>query len=143
MDPFVRGFIRSSLVWLSVGVGMGVWIAVWPQAIIYRPAHVHANMLGFTSMMIFGVAYHILPRFVGAPLFNPRLGPIHLVLGNLGLLGMVTGWIARPHVSWWAMSLRVGATLSAMGVVLFVINIWRTLDKDTTTSIHNIAIRRK
>jgi hypothetical protein len=29
-------------------------MALDPGAVIYRPAHMHANLLGFVSMMIFG-----------------------------------------------------------------------------------------
>ena len=73
MEPFVRNFIRASLVWLGLGVSLGVAMVIVPQyALVYRPAHMHANLLGFVSMMIFGVAYHVLPRFVGRPLHSSR-----------------------------------------------------------------------
>ncbi|HUF49370.1 MAG TPA: hypothetical protein VMN60_00965, partial [Longimicrobiales bacterium] len=72
MEPFVRRFIRSSLVWLGAGVLLGLWLSVDPAAVIYRPAHMHANLLGFVSMMIFGVAYHVLPRFTGNALRSRR-----------------------------------------------------------------------
>ena len=42
MDPFVRRFIRSALVWLGTGVVIGLAMAVWPrQALAFRPAHAH------------------------------------------------------------------------------------------------------
>ncbi|HEX6370435.1 MAG TPA: hypothetical protein VF006_16050 [Longimicrobium sp.] len=45
--PFVRRFIRSSLVWLGVGVLIGVVMALKPAAAAFRTAHMHANLLGF------------------------------------------------------------------------------------------------
>jgi hypothetical protein len=84
MEPFVRNFVRSSLLWLGGGVLLGMWMAVSPQAIIYRPAHVHANLLGFVSMMIFGVAYHVIPRFAGSPLRSRRVAMAHLWVSNIG-----------------------------------------------------------
>ena len=129
MESFVRGFIRASLVWLGVGVLLGISMAFFPgRALAYRPAHVHANLLGFVSMMIFGVAYHVVPRFTGSPLHSRRLGPVHLVAANLGLALLVAGWIVRV----WAFAagealVRAGGAASAVGVGLFIYNIWRTL----------------
>jgi hypothetical protein len=136
MERFVLNFIRSSLVWLGIGVLMGLWLAFEPgRALAYRPAHMHANLLGFVSMMIFGVAYHVLPRFAGAPLRSRRLASAHLVLANSGLLLMVGGWIAR--VSWPSAGalLGLGAVLSATGAFFFIGNIWQTLGESGRTKI--------
>lgn len=129
MQPYVRRFIRSSLVWLAVGVSLGVLMALSPRAILYRPAHMHANLLGFVSMMIFGVAYHVIPRFTAAPLHNHRLAGAHLWIANLGLAGMVAGFVGRAHLMPFAPWLiNAGAVLSAGGALMFVFNLWRTLD---------------
>ncbi|HEX6940855.1 MAG TPA: cbb3-type cytochrome c oxidase subunit I [Longimicrobiales bacterium] len=128
MQPFVRRFVRASLLWLGVGVLIGVSMVFRPAAVAYRPAHVHANLLGFVSMMIFGVAYHVIPRFSGRPLHNASLGAAHFWVANVGLALMVGGWIARVH--WGAPgtgALRLGAATSALGIALFIYNIWRTL----------------
>jgi cytochrome c oxidase cbb3-type subunit 1 len=129
MDPFVRRFIRSSLVWLGVGVTLGVVMAVHPAAVAFRPAHLHANLLGFVSMMIFGVAYHVMPRFTGRPLHSIRAATLHLWVANLGLAGMVSGFILRVY-RWspGAALLAGGGVLSAAGAFLFIYNIWRTLE---------------
>ncbi len=129
METFARRFIRASLVWLGIGVLIGLSMAFFPaRALAYRPAHVHANLLGFVSMMIFGVAYHVVPRFTGRALHSRRLGPVHLVVANLGLALLVSGWIVRV----WAFGagealVRTGGAVSAVGVGLFIYNIWRTL----------------
>ena len=128
MDSFVRRFIKSSLIWLAVGVTLGLLMVLWPRAIVYRAAHMHANLLGFVSMMIFGVAYHVLPRFTGHPLHSPKLAALHVWLANVGLVLMVTGWILRAHVAFWAPVLGAGALLVAAGAFTFVYNCWRTLD---------------
>lgn len=129
MDPFVRRFIRSSLAWLGVGVTLGVAMAVRPAWLAFRPAHLHANLLGFVSMMIFGVAYHVIPRFNGRPLHSPRAAALHLWVANLGLAGMVSGFILRIY-RWTPGSalLAAGGALSAIGAFLFIYNLWRTLE---------------
>jgi len=130
MEPFVRRFIRASLLWLGVGVVLGVSLAFWPgRAMAWRPAHVHANLLGFVSMMIFGVAYHVIPRFTGHPLHSRRGADLHLWVANVGLALLVGGWIGRV---WWSASgemlLHAGAATSAVGAGCFIWNLWRTLD---------------
>ncbi len=129
MEPFVRRFIRASLAWLAVGVAIGVAMAVRPAFVAFRPAHVHANLLGFVSMMIFGVAYHVIPRFAGAPLHSRRLAAAHLWVANAGLAAMVAGFALRVHApAHGAPLLAAGAVASAAGALTFVFNLWRTLD---------------
>lgn len=127
MESYSRRFIRAGLVWLGIGVLLGVAMAWSPTAhLVYRPAHMHANLLGFVSMMIFGVAYHVLPRFSARPLHAPRLASAHFWIANAGLAGMVGGFLLRPHVGWGEPFLHLGAGLSALGAFLFIYNGWRT-----------------
>jgi cytochrome c oxidase cbb3-type subunit 1 len=129
MEPFVVNFIRASLVWLGLGVLLGLWMALDPTgALVYRPAHMHANLLGFVSMMIFGVAYHVLPRFAGRPLWSNRVAAVHFVVANAGLALMVAGWGTRTSLpSVGAAALAAGAVASTAGAFLFITNIWRTI----------------
>ncbi|HEX6070313.1 MAG TPA: hypothetical protein VFZ18_10825 [Longimicrobiaceae bacterium] len=129
MDAFVKAFVRASLVWLGVGVTIGVSMAFWPSAaLVYRPAHIHANLLGFVSMMIFGVAYHVMPRFTGHPLHSRKEAAAHLWIANIGLFLLVAGWIARVWVpETGTLVVRTGAAMSAVGAFLFIHNLWRTL----------------
>lgn len=129
MESFVTGFIRASLVWLGIGVLLGIVMAFWPgQTLAWRPAHMHANLLGFVSMMIFGVAYHVLPRFSGRALHRRELAGIHLWVANIGLALLVGGWLVLPApLPIGRGLLHAGAILSALGTSLFIYNIWRTL----------------
>jgi cbb3-type cytochrome oxidase subunit 1 len=132
MDSFTRRFIKASLVWLCVGVVIGLAMAVRPQLTVYRPAHIHALLLGFVAMMIFGVAYHVIPRFAGRVLVHPRLATMHLVAANVGLAAMVCGFVARVSGShllgFGGALLGVGGLLSSAGAVSFAFNVWRTMD---------------
>jgi heme/copper-type cytochrome/quinol oxidase subunit 1 len=128
MDWYARWFIKASLAWLGVGVTLGVVMAVWPRLIYYRPAHMHANLLGFVAMMIFGVGYHVLPRFSGHRLHSRILPAIHWWAANVGLAAMITGFMLLPHgVGGARMVLAAGGTISAAGAYLFIYNLWRTM----------------
>ena len=140
MEPFVRNFIRASLVWFGVGILMGIGMAWWPaEHLVYRPAHGHAHLLGFVSMMIFGVAYHVIPRFAGSPLRSRRAAFVHFWVANLGLAGMVGGWILRGWIGWGTPLLAVGGGLTAVGAFLFIGNIWMTLGPVKRTDLVGIG----
>jgi cbb3-type cytochrome oxidase subunit 1 len=129
MDGFVRAFIKSSLAWLACGVTLGAAMAIRPELVIYRPAHLHMNLLGFVTMMIFGVGYHLLPRLGGSPLRWKALPVFHLWAANAGLALMVAGFFLRPSFqSAGQATLAIGAIFSTSGALSFVVNIWRTLD---------------
>jgi cbb3-type cytochrome oxidase subunit 1 len=129
MDWFSKAFLKASLCWLTLGATAGGALAAHPPWVVYRPAHAHMMVLGFVSMMIFGVAYHVIPRFTGHPLHSPRLARAHWWVANSGLSLLVAGFVVRPH------ALRAGAPLLAFGgllamsgAYLFAYNLWRTLD---------------
>jgi cbb3-type cytochrome oxidase subunit 1 len=129
VDPYVPYFIKSSLAWLAGGVSLGVAMAMRPEWVIYRPAHMHMNLLGFVTMMIFGVGYQLLPRLGGSPLRWRWMPLFHLWIGNIGLALMVTGFFLRPSIQGAGqLTLAVGGVCAATGALVFVINIWRTLD---------------
>ncbi len=133
LAPYVRGFIRAGLVWFAIGILIGLSMAFWPgEHLLYRPAHAHANLLGFVSMLIFGVAYHVLPRFVGRPLVGERWAMAQLWIQNVGLAAMVAGWLARP--TWWGPGqglVWIGGILSAIGVGIFITIAWRMVGVGT------------
>ena len=129
MTWFVKAFLKASLAWLALGVSAGVAMAVHPVWTVYRLAHVHVLLLGFVAMMIFGVAYHVIPRFVGFPLHRPALAGAHWWLANVGLLFTAGGFVVRvlaPTVG--TVVLATGGALSAIGAYVFVYLMWRTID---------------
>jgi cbb3-type cytochrome oxidase subunit 1 len=129
MERFVVRFLRASLAWLAMGVTLGVCMAVHPAWVIYRPAHLHMLLLGFVTMMIAGVAYHVLPRFAATPLHSPRVAGAHWVASNVGLVLLASGFIVRMHQAvTGAWLLGLGGTLSALGAYAMAWNLWRTLD---------------
>jgi cbb3-type cytochrome oxidase subunit 1 len=129
MDWFSTAFIKASLVWLGLGVALGVSIALHPAWIVYKPAHTHMNLLGFAGMMISGVAYYVLPRFTGHPLHSRRLAGWHWWMSNAGLAAMVAGFALAPRfVPAGGAFLAAGGLLSAAGSYTFIYNIWRTID---------------
>ena len=131
MDKHVILFIRTSLITFLVGSVLGMVMAIGPSYVSYfLGAHVHLSLLGFMAMMIYGVGYHVLPRFSGTTIHSRRLMVVHYYLGTATLAAMALCWIGIEMTSW-VDELRVGLVLSGLGhsisVLLFVYNIFRTI----------------
>lgn len=151
MEWFVKAFLKSSLAWLALGVTLGGAMAAYPPWIVYRPVHVHMNLLGFVTMMIYGVAYHVIPRFTGHPLHSRPIAVAQWWLANVGLAVMAVGFTlrARGGIDTATMVLGAGGVLSAAAAYGFVYNLWRTIDgrrpahvAKTPDAVVSIASRR-
>ena len=129
MEWFVKAFLKASLTWLALGVTLGATMAAHPEYVVYRPAHAHMMLLGFVTMMIFGVAYHVIPRFTGFPLHSRRAAGWQWFLANGGLTLMVTGFVLRAHgLRPGTLVLSSGGILAALSAYTFVYVLWRTID---------------
>jgi cbb3-type cytochrome oxidase subunit 1 len=130
MEWFIKAFIRASLAWFTLGLFLGIAIAAYPPWVAYRPAHAHMTVVGFLTMMVFGVGYQLLPRLFGFPLHSRGLAIAHLWLANIGLAAMVVGFFMQPHVGPRSAPVTAaGGTLFALGAFGFVYNMWRTFNK--------------
>ena len=123
MERVIVWYLRMSVIYFVLGVVTGFAMLLWPDvAIDYIPVHVHLNLLGFMSMMIYGVGYHILPKFSGAFIHSPRIMNIQFWVANAGLIGMAISW---PFLQ---MEVLIGSSfLSVVAVVLFAYNMLKTI----------------
>lgn len=129
MDWFVKAFIRASLAWFAMGIVLGVAMAAYPPWVVYRPAHAHMTVVGFLTMMVFGVGYQLLPRLFGHQLRSRTLAVAHWWLANVGLAAMVLGFGLAPHAGRGSAPVTAtGGLLFAAGALLFVYNLWRTFN---------------
>jgi cytochrome c oxidase cbb3-type subunit 1 len=79
--------------------------------------------------MIFGVGYHILPRFTGRPLYSAKLAELHLWLANIGLIGMCIFWILDAGYERYAFEFlaTLFSIILGISVMIFIYNMWRSL----------------
>ena len=94
MDKYAKAFVKASLIYLGLGAITGIGMVLWPgiRFTITR-VHTNINLLGFIAMMIYGVGYHILPRFMGRPVYSAHLGNAQVWLANMTLIGLSISWI--------------------------------------------------
>ena len=120
-----------SLIYFTAGAAIGLGMLIWPhEAGSYTAVHAHLNLLGFMSMMIYGVGYHILPKFSGANIYSPAIMTVQFWLANAGLVGMAISWPLEMGGSMPSLSgtvLKLSAATSLVAILLFAINILKTI----------------
>jgi cbb3-type cytochrome oxidase subunit 1 len=129
MDRFVRNFIIVSIVYLGVSSVLGVCMLGNPSLMSLKFVHSHLNMLGWVSMMIYGVGYHILPRFAGRALKYPKLGEFQFWTANTGLIGMLVFYtldVVGHGQSFTTLTVIFGA-VEVLSIGLFFYNMLATL----------------
>ncbi len=126
MDRYPRLFILAAIGYLLTGVVLGVGFTAGElNPATLRFVHIHLNLLGFMAMFIYGVGYHILPRFNAAPVKHPGLIGMHFWFVNAGLVGMALAAMADgmygtglPHAAFLA-----GSILETLGIFIFAFNL--------------------
>lgn len=130
MEGFVRNFIVMSIVYLAVATVIGIMMFADSSYLALKFVHSHLMLLGWVSMMIFGVGYHILPRFVGKFLKSRSMGIAQFWLANLGLVGMVVFSALmqyNPANGLYRGLAVVSGIVEAVSILLFFYNMMATL----------------
>jgi len=138
---FALGFIAL----FTMGGLSGIFLAAFPvdwqvTDTYYVVAHLHYVLFGGSMFGIFGGLYYWWPKMFGR-LLDERLGKWHFWLTfvgfnltflpqhMLGLLGMPRRiWTYHHGGLWEAYNLTstIGSGIMAVGVLVFVVNVWRT-----------------
>ncbi|MGE5807957.1 MAG: hypothetical protein ACM32I_02405 [Nitrospirota bacterium] len=129
MDRYVKGFIVMSIVYLGVAALLGIIMLGNQNVMALKFVHSHLNMLGWVSMMIYGVGYHILPRFMGRPVYSNKVGEAQFYLGNISLITLLSFYtlnVYNPSDMYRMLTVASGA-VQALTIFLFFYNMLMTL----------------
>lgn len=92
-----RWFILIGLLYGTFGFAFGIWVGINER---FEQAHLHAhiNLIGFASMVMFGLLYRAFPAMA-----ESRLAALHFILFNIGavifLVGIPLAQAIRPWLS--------------------------------------------
>ena len=139
--PTIRlplAFMLMGLAALSTGIG---WLIASPPLLAIYHYHqsviaaTHLFVLGWICSIVMGAMYQLVPVALETKLYSERLARVQFVCHAVGFAGMVLMFKA------WNMK-QVGhfGSLMALGVVLFVYNIARTLLKAPKWTVTASAI---
>ena len=118
-------FVWASLIYLLIGSTLGMLMVLTSSAL--TPAHAHVLLIGFVSMMIFGVGYHLLPVFAGTELYSLRLAEIQFWLQNIGLIGLAFTLPFRYASYNYVLGTSVFGSISLLAIYIFVYNVARSI----------------
>ncbi len=133
MTSLVRRFLKTAIIFLAVGLGLGGWMMarreLWGEfaSPYVVSAHTHAVFVGFVMLMILGVALWMFPRpQAGDVRYQPALVETAYWLLTVGTAGRILGELLRPSHDSVALKVAVLATGLAQiaGVAVFFFTMW-------------------
>lgn len=111
-------FLRIAVVYLLVGAVLGLFMGI-TQKFTLAPVHAHLLLLGWASLALAGIVYHLYP---GAS--ATRLAKLHFWLHNLGLPVFMVGLGMLLSGSETAGAVvGIAATVVLVGLALFAANV--------------------
>ena len=132
MSTLTLRCVKAAFVALALGIGLGAWFAIdrAPGAWL-RPLHAEMNLWGWTTLLIYGMAYHMLPRFAGRPLRRARLAEAQSWLAIAGVALIAIGWVGVVNAVPLAQAVLVaGGALQVAAAALFALLIGELLNAD-------------
>lgn len=122
MSELTIRLARAAFGCLALGVGLGALFALdRGLGAALRPLHAELNMWGWVTLLIYAMAYHMLPRFAGMPLRSPRAAEAQGWIAIAGVALAALGWIAAVWAPAVMLPLRLAGGLLQIGAAgLFV-----------------------
>ncbi len=111
-------FFLAAVLCVSVGMAWGIQMAI-SQDHLMSGAHAHLNLVGWTTMALFGIYYRLTPHAAAT-----WLARLHAGTAILGVLVMVPG-IALAITSGEPALASVGALLTALSMAIFLFTVLR------------------
>jgi uncharacterized protein involved in response to NO len=138
VDRRYEKFMRLGYVWLLIS---GAMLAIFSLLALagrdmdhaFVGAYRHALTVGFITTIMVGMASRIVPIFRGVELYSKRFLEATfwlLAVGNLirVLFQSLSGWFGPPMLR----IAGVSGILELAGLLLFGINLWKTLNREAT-----------
>jgi heme/copper-type cytochrome/quinol oxidase subunit 1 len=121
MNALTIRCIRAAFVFMAAGLLLGATFAIDRSlGASLRLLHAELNLWGGVTMLIYGMAYHMVPRFAGRPLRSAWLAEAQSWLAIGGVALVSCGLIAQAiGLSLAIILLIAGATLKTMAAMIF------------------------
>jgi len=115
-------FLRIAAVYFVVAIALGLYMGI-TEKFTQVPVHAHLNLLGWVSMALFGLIYHAWPAAGGT-----KLAQWHFWIHNISVPAfMVALFMMLAGNDKLGPVVGLVATVTLIGVLLFAVNLWRTI----------------
>jgi hypothetical protein len=111
-------FVLAALVYASLGIALGIWMGV-NQDFAPRHIHAHINLLGWTSLALYGLVHRAWPGLACHPLAGVQFWT--------AMLGTPTFLVGLPFAMFYGQPIGAiaGSSLILAAAVLFAFMFWR------------------
>lgn len=118
--------IKISAIYFLIGVLLGYYMSVASNYNL-TGVHVHINLLGWTALTLAGIIYCLFPQAS-----RTKLAKWHFWLHNIGLPIMMISLalLLTTGGSHYVAGVSVGATITVLGIILFVINVFQKVNEN-------------
>lgn len=120
---FSRNYMIIGSLYLLIGIFLGMYMG-GKQDFTLAPVHAHINLLGFTLMTLFGVAYRVMPQLAGNGLAKAHFW-LHQIGGLVLLVGLFLMMSGNMSEGTAAMVLPVAEIVVFLGMAAWAINVYR------------------
>jgi cbb3-type cytochrome oxidase subunit 1 len=128
--------IKIGTLYLALGICLGLVMGASHEFTL-APVHAHLNLLGFATLTLAGLVYRAYPAAA-----DTRLARWHFWLHNVGLPPlMVTLALMLRGDDAMAGPVGIFSMIVGAGVLLFIVNVWRTLRAEPTPVAGRPALR--
>jgi cbb3-type cytochrome oxidase subunit 1 len=143
VTPLVRRYIKTSLVFLLLGLALGGHLVVSEFLLDHHPArllvttHAHLLLVGFMLMMVMGVATWMFPRPARDDArYRPALAEAAYWLMTAGTALRAAAEVTVGTTGWLGIRwlVAVGGLGQLAGAAVFAVNIWRRVRMPPTAA---------
>lgn len=125
MPALTRWFVRTALVSLLAGLGLGLAGAIRGTGGLLAPTVLHLLVVGWLTQMVFGVAFWLFPKYApGRPRGSERLGWVSYGCLNLGVVLRVAAEPAAAVGGAAPAALAASGILQWIAAAAFAVNTW-------------------
>ncbi|MFZ1815249.1 MAG: hypothetical protein WBO55_14505 [Rhizobiaceae bacterium] len=111
-------FFATGVACVCIGMCWGIWMGISDDH-TFAPAHAHLNLVGWVTMALFGVYYHLVPAAA-----STQLSRIHYALALIGVVMMVPG-IVMVLDGRTQMFAKAGSLFTLASMLVFAYTVWR------------------
>lgn len=123
-----RAFVGMALVWLTLGMILGLYIG-WTESNQYLPVHITMLLPGFVVLAVYGALYRLWPAMK-----NSGLAKAQFWLASLGVLGQVVGTYQLVRTN--GDDMMIIASSSVLAILGGLLMFWLFWSKSAETQSH-------
>ena len=126
MKKLTHNFLIAAILYALWGTLMGAWMVFAGESYLSQ-VHAHINLVGWVTLALFGVFYHVYPEES-----ETMLAAVHFWVANLSVLTLNIGlWMFFEQKGGFLL-IRSGTVLVLLSFLLFLVLMWRARESIET-----------